>query len=577
MGINGAQDPTSLDTICDTVFGPAFIGPVNVVSAGAAWENGWSRTRDDWHDEEVMQKDGIKLYFTRRRGRNVYTADGTQLIYDNINESAEAIHDTESYRALGLAFPTFETVQDVERVYNNRELTRAREARALFKMLGYPSASNLIKLVRHGKIRDNKLTTKDIINYIQIYGQDLARIRGMSTRARRPFENQDLLGKYIDEGITLDVDIMFCEGVPFLLGVVMPLELVMAHYLKSRSLNQVRNGILDFSSQISKLGFRMKQLRCDGEGAVSAIANEVNTTVIDQTGSDTHLGTVDSAIKKVKNVVRGHLAISPFRFPFMLIVFLIFYAVSRVNFWPTSTYPGCVTPMELAYGRQFYAPRDGPCYFTERVEVQERTSNSISAPHTRPGLWVGSVGNQSHSQRVWMLDSLKTKKVDQFVKLPMDNDTVMRVNCIADNDRRKVSRDPEFRRGNIVINFEENDADITTQMLELNLRHDIHSIQTLSLPDHFPLDQQGQANYLDPTVGSSRRRDVVAVDELVTATADDNENESEPPPPVPFASETSIDISQPSQAISSTTDDTLEIIDHPTDVATTEQQDPAND
>jgi hypothetical protein len=277
-------------------------------------------------------------------------------------------------------------------------------------MLGYPSTSNLIKLVRLGKIRDNKLTTKDIINCIHIYGQELARIRGMSTRARRPFETQDLLGKFIDEDITLDVDVMFCEGVPFLLGVVMPLELVMAHYLKKRSLNQVRSGILDFSSQISKLGFRMRQLCCDGEGAVSAIANEVNATVIDQTGSDTHLGTIDAAIKKVKNVVRGHLAFSPFRFPFMLIVFLIFYAVLRVNFWPTSTYPGCVMPMELAYGRQFYSPRDGPCYFTERVEVQERTSNSVSVPRTRPRLWVGSVGNQSHSQRVWMLDTLKTKK-----------------------------------------------------------------------------------------------------------------------------------------------------------------------
>ena len=142
VGINGAHDPTSLDVMCDTVFGPAYLGPVNVVSAGAAWENGWSRIRDDWHDEEVMQKGGIKLYFTRRRGRNVYTADGSQLTCDQAG-TAEAVQDTESYRSLGLstrsAFPTFETVQDVERIFNNRELARAREARTLFKMLGYPS------------------------------------------------------------------------------------------------------------------------------------------------------------------------------------------------------------------------------------------------------------------------------------------------------------------------------------------------------------------------------------------------------------------------------------------------------
>ena len=60
----------------------------------------------------------------------------------------------------------------------------------------------------------------------------------------------------------------------------------------------------------------------------------------------------------------------------------------------------------------------------------------------------------------------------------------------------------------------------------------------------------------------------MAVDELVTATADDNEDESEPPPRAPFATEKT---SQPSQAISSTTDDTLEIIDQPTEVITSAQ------
>ena len=95
--------------------------------------------------------------------------------------------------------------------------------------------------------------------------------------------------------------------------------------------------------------------------------------------------------------------------------------------------------------------------------------------------------------------------------------------------------------------------------------HD-HLIQPTSLPDHFPLDAQGQVNYLGPHVGSSRRS--VAVDELLfTATA--GEDESEPPPPPPMATETSIDILQPSQVISFATDEPSElseIIDHPTDV-----------
>jgi hypothetical protein len=519
IGINGTDSPAQLDIMCETVFGPAYMSIANIISAGTAWDHGWSRTRDDWHDEDILSKDGKKLHFSRKGRHNVYTCFADQLVNDYAlltTPQPTADDDSETLRGLGLprgqrntiAFPNFETARDRQLLLSRRELARVDEARLLFKRYGYPSITSMMKLIRHGKIRDCKLTPADIVNCIHVHGPALARLRGMSTRQRRPFESQDLLGKYIDEDITLDVDVMFCEGVPFLLGVVMPLELVLSHYLKSRSLNQVRVGVLSFKSQINSLGFRMNQLRCDGEGAVSALAPELNAVVVNQTGADTHLGTVDAAIKKVKNVVRGHLAISPFNFPFMLIVFLVFYAVSRVNFWPTTVYPGCVTPMELAYGRQFDVHRDGPCYFTERVEVQERTSNSVSTPRTRPGLWVGSVGNQSHSQRIWMLDTLKTRKVDQFTPLPMDDDTIAKMNSLAAADQRKVRRDPQFRRGKIVIEFEEDDTALVSEMMQLEARRPSHRITETSVPDHFPIDSAGQANSLEPTDSSSRRSDI---------------------------------------------------------------------
>lgn len=82
---------------------------------------------------------------------------------------------------------------------------------------------------------------------------------------------------------------------------------------------------------------------------------------------------------------------------------------------------------------------------------------------------------------------------------------------------------PEFRRGKIIIEFEDGDIDITGQMLELNIRRDSHVIE----PSPFPLVQQGKVYFLDPSVVSSRRCDVVAVDELVTANLHE-EDESEP-------------------------------------------------
>lgn len=65
---------TSLSNImCDTVFGPAYLGPVSVISSGAAWENGWSRIRDDWLDEEVMQKRVVSNCTPREDAAEMFT------------------------------------------------------------------------------------------------------------------------------------------------------------------------------------------------------------------------------------------------------------------------------------------------------------------------------------------------------------------------------------------------------------------------------------------------------------------------------------------------------------------------
>ena len=73
-----------------------------------------------------------------------------------------------------------------------------------------------MKLVRQGMIRDSKLTTKDFINCITSTVKIWQELEGVY-QGKTP-----MLGKYIDEDITLDVDVMFCEGVSFLHGVVMP-------------------------------------------------------------------------------------------------------------------------------------------------------------------------------------------------------------------------------------------------------------------------------------------------------------------------------------------------------------------
>ena len=107
-------------------------------------------------------------------------------------------------------------------------------------MLGHPTDHDFLGMVRGGMISNCPVTTNAVKNAHQIFGPDLARIRGRMVR--RPPESvttdyvqipQAILERH--QLVTLAVDIMFVNGVPFLVSVVICLNLVTAEFTPSQT------------------------------------------------------------------------------------------------------------------------------------------------------------------------------------------------------------------------------------------------------------------------------------------------------------------------------------------------------
>jgi len=86
-------------------------------------------------------------------------------------------------------------------------------------------------------------------------------------------------------------------------------------------------------------GFEAKALLTDGEGAVIKLNDELQLMgiIVNPSGAGSHVPVVENKIKTVKERVRGHIGVLPFKLCIALLVWLVYYCVSRINLVPTST------------------------------------------------------------------------------------------------------------------------------------------------------------------------------------------------------------------------------------------------
>jgi hypothetical protein len=134
------------------------------------------------------------------------------------------------------ALSLVQTVQGNMEGFTKREVEEARKARKAQAMLGHPTDRDFLGMVCGGMISNCPVTVNTVKNAHQIFGPDLAGIRGRTVR--RPPES--ITTNYVQiprvilvqhQLVTLTVDLMFMHGVPFLVSMARCLNLVNSCHL----------------------------------------------------------------------------------------------------------------------------------------------------------------------------------------------------------------------------------------------------------------------------------------------------------------------------------------------------------
>ncbi len=108
--------------------------------------------------------------------------------------------------------------------YTRREVEEARTAQEAQAMLGHPTDQEFLGIIRSGMISNCPVTPTAVQNANQIFGPNLAAVRGRMVRRTPESVTTNIveIPRAIPEQhqrVTLAVNIMFINGVPFLVSI----------------------------------------------------------------------------------------------------------------------------------------------------------------------------------------------------------------------------------------------------------------------------------------------------------------------------------------------------------------------
>jgi hypothetical protein len=488
------------------------------------------------------------------------------------------------------------TVEENKTLYSAAEQARALLARRIQNMIGHPSTKDFKRIVASGTILPNcPITTRDIAAAEDIFGPSLGCLKGKTTRRSSPpvthFEAEPvppaLLERHRD--VTLSVDIMFVNKIPFLVTISRYLKFGTVESLRERTAKQILRCIKSVRGVYNKRGFRVHTILADGEFEPlrgSLLEDEHGKMQLDTksrelgegadlniAGNDEHVPQVERYIRTIKERARGMRNTLPFRkIPAVMIIEMVYASVFWLNTVPPVDGVTTMSPRKLIAGQKLNYNKHCRLEFGAYTQTHEVHDNSMSE-RTTGAIALRPTGNQ---QGGYFFMSLATgrrlnRKPKDWTELPMPQEVIDRVHTLA--RRSKASLSFAWRDGSAIIDIEDaeegdeddgdyspvdDDDDSDIEYDEIEYDDDVEA--------EIPTGDAGEVPVAAaaPNDGRTESNDVAA------STLDPETNDAEPIAPGP------VDIAEPSTEMSDPdSDDEASIGNPPAKHEDEEADDPA--
>jgi len=218
--------------------------------------------------------------------------------------------------------------------------------------------------------------------------------------------------------VTLAVDVMFVNGVPFLVSVARGLNLVTAEFTPSRTAKQLAAGITRMIDLCARGGFQGGTVLIDNE--FEKLQSLVPILAINTMAAKEHIPELKRKTRLIKEQGRGILNTLPFKkMPRLMLIELVYHVVLWLNtFLANSGVSKTPSPRKIVYRHNLDFAKPFRMYC--KVHDEPAPTNTMVTRSTL-ALVIGPTGNLQGTYKFLTLSSLMflKKKRDSLVKAQM--------------------------------------------------------------------------------------------------------------------------------------------------------------
>jgi hypothetical protein len=309
-------------------------------------------------------------------------------------------------------------------------------------------------MILRGATKNIPVTAQDLRRADIIHGPAIGAVKGKTHKVKLERVIVETIPKEISMNVRLHVDIMFVEGIPFLVSVSEPTGVTGVNHLGygkgARSTPVVTKALLQHINKYRSHGFQVIEVLTDGEGAVAAAVDTLGShgVPVNVNAPEDKVSLIERKIGTIKGIVRSILHSLHYKLAYTLLPHLVAFAVARINIVPNKTGYVHICPKEALTGKKVDYALEVRAGFGDYVEATtpNGVSNSMSS-RTESAIVLSPVGNSRGSMHLLNLATFKVITKDTFKKMPMPQHIIVIMSTYAEKQKTMIKNDAEFFRG----------------------------------------------------------------------------------------------------------------------------------
>ena len=236
------------------------------------------------------------------------------------------------------------TVEENKKRFSKRQIAGADKAKHLYETIGFTSMRDFETIVKMNGIRNNPVVSEDIRIMKEIYGDyNVFALKGKATRSKPKVVRKDYVNvpkelKLKFENIELCIDIMYVQGLAFLVGVSKHIHLFTIKWIPDRKKLTLAEAIDESLRIYNKAGFLVTDVHCDTEFKCleKEMSDDENHNIrMHWVPRNQHVPEIERAIRTMKERIRSmwHAMVYA-RIPKVMIKLLVYRQVKWLNSFP---------------------------------------------------------------------------------------------------------------------------------------------------------------------------------------------------------------------------------------------------